>query len=108
MKLYRRQMLAQLRIDKEMCIFHNYFHYFFSPVYYGVQQFESSYIFVSKFWVELFMYSKIFTAAFMQIYIAYDRSLLLLYENTFFYFYTFTNLKKLIYYTSKILLLFKR
>jgi len=30
-KLHYRHMVAQLRINKEMCIFHSCFHYFFHP-----------------------------------------------------------------------------
>ena len=47
-KPYYRQILAHLRIDEEMCIFRNCFYYFVSPVYYGVQEFRSCYICVSK------------------------------------------------------------
>jgi len=32
-KLYYRQMVAQLLINKEMCVFHNFFHYFVHPLY---------------------------------------------------------------------------
>jgi len=32
-KLFYRQMLAQLHINKEMCILHNRFHYFVHPLY---------------------------------------------------------------------------
>jgi len=32
-KLHYRQMVAQLRINKEMCIFHNCFHYFIHRLY---------------------------------------------------------------------------
>jgi len=31
-KLHYRQMIAQLRINKEMCIFYNCFHYFVRPL----------------------------------------------------------------------------
>jgi hypothetical protein len=34
-KLYDKQMVAQLRSNKEMCIFHNCFHYFVRPLYIG-------------------------------------------------------------------------
>jgi hypothetical protein len=32
-KLHYRQMVAQLHINKEMCIFHNCFHYFVCLLY---------------------------------------------------------------------------
>ena len=32
-KLHYRQMVAQLHINKEKCIFHNCFHYFVRPLY---------------------------------------------------------------------------
>jgi hypothetical protein len=32
-KVHYRQMVAQLRINKKMCIFHNGFHYFVRPLY---------------------------------------------------------------------------
>ena len=86
-------MLAQLRIDKEICTFHNRFDYFVFPVYYGVQQ--SCYMCVSKLLGGIiYVFQNIFSSIYVGIYRTWSLGITTVWKHIV-YTYAFTELNKI-------------